>query len=171
MKMRNRLTAAFGLSALGLFSVIGSANAASPAPARPATTGVRISLTTSTTKICLILALNECITSHGGGNQVTVQTSNQAVFHSLNVQGVDAQLENAAGKCLREFADTTVGLATGACDSTNLHETWAVGIDGTRSTLQNLSSGDFMGTFGDSNGLPVFGGPPDTGFFTGWGGA
>lgn len=174
MKIRNWLTAAFGLSALAAFSMLGSAYVApqayaqSLAHARPVTSAVGLSPTTFTSKICLLLAPGECITSHGGGTQVTVQASDQSIFHSLNVVGNELQLEDAGGKCLREFADTTVGLASGGCDSTNLHEYWALAVGGTRSTFQNVASGDFMGTFGDGNGLDVFGGPPESGFFTGW---
>jgi hypothetical protein len=174
MKIRNWLTTAFGLSALGAFSMLASvyvapqAYAQSLSHARPVTSAVGLSSTTFTTKICLLLATSECITSHGGGNRVTIQTSNQAIFHSLNIVGNDVQLEDAGGKCLREFADATVGLAFGGCDSTNLHEYWALAFSGARTTFQNVASGDFMGTFGTNSGLDVFGGPPESGFFTGW---
>jgi hypothetical protein len=173
MRIRKWLTAAFSLSALGAFSMLGiaftapQAYAQSLAPARPVTSTVARSITFPS-KICLTSAPSECITSHGAGNRVTIDTSDVAVFHSLHVEGNDVQLENAAGNCLREFADASVGLASGGCDSTNPHEFWVVGGGGSRTTFENGSSGDFMGTFGTSSGLDVFGGPPETGFFTGW---
>ena len=173
MKVRNWLTAAFGLSALGAFSMLGSvcvapqAYAQSLAHARSVTSAVGLS--SNRFKICLFLATSECITSHGGGNQVTIETSNQAIFHFVDSNANHAQLENAGGKCLREFADTSVGLAFGGCDSTNAHEAWVINTgSNSRTTLKNVASGDFMGTFGTSSGLDVFGGPPQTGFFTGW---
>lgn len=173
MKIRNRLTTALGLSALGAFTIFGSVFTAPQANAQPlaqarSAAPAGITSSTFTSKICLLSEPSECIISHGGGNRVTIDTSNYAIFHSLNVVGNDVQLENAAGRCLREFADASVGLAFGGCDSTNPHEYWALAFSGDRTTFQNGSSGDFMGTFGTSSGLDVFGGPPQSGFFTGW---
>lgn len=174
MKIRNWLTTAFGLSALGAFSMLGSAYMAPQAGAQPlahartVTSAIGLRSATSSTKICLLLAPGECITSHGGGSQVTVETSDQADFHSVSVSGNEVQVEDAGGKCLREFADTSVGLALGGCDSTNLHEWWILASSGDRTTFQNLDSGDFMGTFGDGSGQAVWGGPPESGFDTGW---
>jgi len=161
MKIRNRLAAAFSLSALGAFSMLGSVFMAPQANAQ----SVAISFPS---KICLLSVPSECIISHGGGNRVTIDTSNYAIFRTVNVVSNDVQLQNAGGKCLREFADTSIGLATGGCDSTNPHEYWVVDTSGGRTTFKNGSSGDFMGTFGTNSGTDLFGGPPQSGFFTGW---
>ncbi|HET7018528.1 MAG TPA: hypothetical protein VFI65_31700 [Streptosporangiaceae bacterium] len=173
MKIRNWCTAAFGLSALGVFSVLGSFYAAPQAYAQPPTHSRSAAPAASITfpfpsKICLLSVTNECIVSHGAGNRVTIDTSNYAIFHTLHVESNDVQLENAAGNCLREFADASVGLANGGCDSTNPHEFWVVVTSGSRTTFKNGSSGDFLGTFGTNSGTDVFGGPPESGFFTGW---
>jgi hypothetical protein len=175
MSIRKWLTAAFSLSALGAFSMLGSAFTAPQAYAQPlasarsATSAVGLSRTINfPSKICLLEDPSECITSHGAGNPVDIETSDQAVFHTLNAQGNSTQLENAAGNCLREFADGTVGLANGGCDSTNLHEYWKEGGSGTRETFQNASSNDFMGTFQEITGSPVMAEPAETGLFSGW---
>lgn len=174
MKIRNRFTATFALSALGAFGMLGSAylapqaNAQSLAHARPAISAIGLLDLSSSTKICLTSAPSECLTNHGAGNRVTIDTTNVGEYHSVHVNGNDVQVEDAAGNCLREFADATVGLAFGGCDSTNTHETWTLAGSGDRTTFKNKSSGDFMGTFGTSSGSDVFGGPPESGFFTGW---
>jgi hypothetical protein len=177
MSIRKWLTSAFSLSALGVFSMLGSALTAPqayaqpPASARSAASAAGRSMAIKfPSKICLFEAapLNECITSHGAGNQVDIETSDQAVFHTLNANGNSTQLENAAGNCLREFADGTVGLANGGCDSTNLHEYWKEGGGGTRETFQNASSDDFMGTFQEITGSLVMAEPNETGLFSGW---
>lgn len=176
MKIRNWLTTALGLSALGTFSMLGSvyvapqAYAQSLAHARSVSSASGLLSAASSSKICLVQASSECITSHGGGNRVTIETSNQAVFHGVHVSGNTGQLEDAGGKCLREFADGTVGLAFGGCDSTNSHESWTLAFSGIRATFKNVASGDFLGTFGTGSSDFVFGGPPETGFFTGWSG-
>jgi hypothetical protein len=174
MRIQKWLTSAFTLSALGAFSMLGSAymapqaDAQSLSHARPATSAVGLLDLSSSTQICLTSAPSECLTNHGAGNRITIDTTDVGDYHSVHVNGLEVQLEDSAGNCVREFADTTVGLASGGCDSTNTHETWTLAGSGDRTTFKNKASGDFMGTFGTSSGLDVFGGPPESGFFTGW---
>lgn len=164
--MRYWLTAAVGLSALGLFGVTGSAYAAPSAQARPATAPSGI-LASGGTKICLVQAPSECITSNGAGNEVTVTKSNQAVIHSIEAPG-GIQLENAAGRCLEEASDQEIILVSGGCSQTDPFETWVFAVSSTRDTFQNFATNDYLGTFGDGNNLDVFGDSQQSGFFIGW---
>ncbi|SRR5579871_3798682 len=167
MQIRKRLTAALGLSALGAFGMLGSLSMAPQAYAQGPAHSRSVSF--SSKNICLFEDTLLCLTNHGAGNFVDVEQTNIGIYHTVNVESNDVQIENAAGNCLREFADGTVGLASGGCSSTNPHEFWVeVTANNGRTTFQNGSSGDFMGTFGDSNDDHVFGAPPQSGFFTGW---
>lgn len=170
MKSRKWLTAAFSTLALGAFGTLGSAYTALPASAqtRPAT-----SVASSTFNICSFEPPTSllCIVSNGAGQQVNIAGKDFAVFHVVNTANGYEQVENAGGNCLRAYADGTVGLANGGCDSTVSAEFWKVKTDTStlRSTYESEKyPGEFMGTFGDSDGDFVFIAAPQTGFFSGW---
>lgn len=175
MKTRKLLAAAFGALALGTFSILGGAYTAPHAHAQPlAQTRPVTPSAMSTFDICSYEAIaQECITSHGAGSQVTIESKDFAVFHVVNINpdNGDWQLENAGGNCLRAYADDSVGLALGGCDSTNEAEYWNVQTD------QNLNRTTYdsekyptyyMGAYGDTSGLYVWISQPATGFFAGW---
>jgi hypothetical protein len=173
--IRNLLTAALGALTLGAFSILGGAYTAPHAYAQPLAQARPLTSTAmSTFNICLRDAIaNECIISHGGGNQVTIDTSNFAVFHVVNINpgNGDWQLENAGGHCLRAYADGSVGLAFGGCNSTNTAEYWHVSYDPNlnRTTYESMKYPTYyMGTYGTSSGLGVWIDQPKTGFFAGW---
>jgi hypothetical protein len=172
VKTRKWLIVVFGALTLGTFILSGAymaphAYAQPLAQARPAT-----SANGSTFSICMWEASTECIVSNGGGHQVGVESSNYAVFHIVheNDQTGIEQLANATGKCLRAYADNTVGLALGGCDSSNQAEWWTFSVDpaGRWSYASNKYLGRYMGTYGTGNGASVWDEPPQTGFFWGW---
>lgn len=175
MKTRKWLAVAFGALALGTFSILGSAYTAPHARAQlPAQTRPVTLAAMSTFDICLRDAIaNECIISHGAGNQVTIGTKDFAVFHVVNINPVngDWQLENAGGNCLRAYAAGSVGLAFGGCDNANEAEYWNVSYDPNlnRTTYESEKyPTNYMGTYGTSSGLGVWIDQPKTGFFAGW---
>jgi len=174
VKIRNLLTVAFGVT-LGTFSILGGAYTAPHADAQLlAQTRPVTSAAMSTFKICLRDAIaNECIASHGAGNQVTIETKDVAVFHVVNINPVNGywQLENAGGNCLRAYADLSVGLAFGGCDNANEAEFWNVQTDPNlnRTTYDSAKYPTFyMGTYGNGNGLGVYIDQPHKNFFSGW---
>jgi hypothetical protein len=167
MKTPKRLAAVFGTLALGSFSILGGAVAAPSAQAqtRPATSSVF--------NICSYLATNlECIISNGPGAQVDIAGQDFAVFTKVYTSPDDGdwEIQNAGGNCLRAFADGTVGLANGACDHTVSAEFWKVqtASDGRTTYESEKYPNEYMGADGDEGTLPVYIGPPESGFFTGW---
>ena len=174
MKIRNPLTVAFGIT-LGAFSILGGAYAAPHAHAQPlAQTRPVTSAAMSTFKICLRDSIaNECIASHGAGSQVTIETKDVAVFQVVNINPVngDWQMENAGGNCLRAYADGSVGLAFGGCDSANTAEYWHFKYDPNldRATYESMKYPTYyMGTYGTDSGRGVWIDQPKKGFFAGW---
>ena len=177
MNTRNWLAVAFGALALGIFSILGGAymaphaHAQSLAQARQVTSAARPQSATAPFTICLHDATSECLRSHGGGSQLTIESSDYAVFHIVNSSDGDLiQFEDAGGKCLRSFADGSVGLAFGGCSSSNDDEWWHVDTN-TRTVFYQYNSQGiayFMGTYGTSSGLGVWLDVPHTGFFAGW---
>jgi len=174
VKIRNLLTVAFGIT-LGAFSILGGAYTAPHAHAQPlAQTRPVTSAAMSTFKICLHQPIaNECIASHGAGNQVTVESKDVAVFTLVNINTVngDWQLENAGGNCLRAYADLSVGLAFGGCDNTNTAEYWHFHYDPNldRATYESMKYPTYyMGTYGTGSGQGVYIDQPHKNFFSGW---
>lgn len=147
------------------------AHAQPPAQARPVTSAAGLRPANSTFNICLFTAISVCIRDFGAGNGVEVWSSDYGVYHIANSSsGGQRQYEDAAGNCLRVFADHSVGLAFGGCDSTNDAEWWTRSVDSSgRITLESKKfSGLFMGTNGNTNGYVVFVQRPAPGFFSGW---
>jgi hypothetical protein len=177
VKTRNWLATLFGALALVTFSIVGNAymaphaHAQPLAQARPVTSAAGLRpAQIGYVFICLYENGNECIKSNGGGNQVTIEPTNWAIFHVVNTSGNWEQLQNDAGKCLREYADSSVVMAFGGCDSTNAAEWWYdSNPGGSRTTLLNDKySNNYMGTFGTNSGLGVWAGPQQSGFYVGW---
>jgi hypothetical protein len=181
MNTRNWLAVASGALALGTFSILGGAytaphaHAQSLAQARQVTSAARPRLAVSSAfTICLFDAGSECLRSHGGGSQLTIESSDYAVFHIVN-NGVGnlLQMEDSGGKCLRSYAAGSVGLALGGCSTSTDDEWWNFSTDTQgRSTLFQYgapgTTPQFMGTYGKSSGLGVWMDEPHQGFYAGW---
>lgn len=172
----NRAVLAVAVAAVALMGASGGAATAQAAPAAHAAPALAGATTAQDPfNLCLNLAEGECIKSNGAGSQVTIETSDVADFHVvLTESGTNwEQLENAAGNCLREYADSTVGLAFGGCSSTNDAEWWFDSNPGhqccPRTTLENLKyANNYLGTFGTGNDQGVYAEPQGPGFDAGW---
>jgi hypothetical protein len=168
MNTRNRLAVAFGALALGTFSILGGAYMAPQAHAQPPAQARQVTspasarlLLASTFTICLLDASSECLRSHGGDSQLTIESSDYAVFHWVNIGVGQYQLEDAGGKCLRSYADGSVGLAFGGCSTSTDAEWWYFYTDGQgRSTFWQYGAPgtqpQYMGTYGKGSGLGVW---------------
>ena len=179
MNTRNRLAVAFGALALGTFSIFGGAymaphaHAQSLAQARQVTSAAGPQSAADPFTICLLDASSECLRSHGGGSQLTIESSDYAVFHWVNIGVGQNQLEDAGGKCLRSYADGSVGLAFGGCSTSNDEEWWYFYTDAQgRSTFWQYGAPgtqpQYMGTYGKGSGLGVWIDEPHQGFYAGW---
>jgi hypothetical protein len=182
VKTRKWLAAAFGALALGAFSILGNVYMALPAHAQPlaqarqVTSAARAQSALNTFEICTWLDHSECLRSHGGGSQLTIESSDYASFHFVNTgeTGSKVQLEDTGGKCLRSFADGSVGLATGGCSTSNDEEEWNydANTQGRSIFFQYQPPGTpgplYMGTYGTSSGLGVWMDVPRQGFDSGW---
>jgi len=179
MHTRNSLAVAFGALALGTFSILGGAYTAPHAHAQPLAQSRQVTAAgaqqSSGFTMCLFDAQGQCIRSHGGGSQVTIESSNYAVFHISNFVGGagQVQVEDAGGKCLRSYAAGSVGLAFGGCSSSNDEEWWYYSTDtqGRTTWWQYGAPGttpQFIGTYGTSSGLGVWMDVPHSGFYSGW---
>jgi hypothetical protein len=180
MNTRNWLVMAFGALALATFSIFGGASMAPYAHAQPlaqarqVTSAPGLQSAADPFKICLFEDRSECLRSHGADAQLTIESSDYAVFHWVNNLQGQMQAEDAGGKCLRSYADGSVGLAFGGCSSSNDDEWWVVNIDDTtlRTTFQQFGAPGttpvFIGTYGESSGLGVWMDVPHQGFFSGW---
>jgi hypothetical protein len=181
VKNRKWLAAAFGALALGAFSILGNVYMASPAHAQPlpqarqVTSAARAQSAVNTFEICTWNDHSECLRSHGGGSQLTIDSSDYASFHFVNPTSGLVQLEDTGGKCLRSFADGSVGLATDGCVRSNDEEEWNKNTEPSGRTTffqyqpPGTPSPQFMGVYGTpSNGLGVWMDVPRQGFDAGW---
>jgi hypothetical protein len=180
LKTRKWLAAAFGALALGAFSILGNiymaphAYAQPLAQARQVTLAARAQSALNTFEICTWLDHSECLRSHGGGSQLTIESSDYASFYFFNNGGGGVQLEDTGGKCLRSFAAGSVGLATDGCSSSNDEEWWIKNTDAQGRTTffqyepPGTPSPQFMGTYGTSSSRGVWMDVPHQGFDAGW---
>jgi hypothetical protein len=172
MNTRHWLAVVFGALALATFSILG-AYTAPHAQAQPLAQARQMTSASSTFTICLYVATSKCLRSHGGGSQLTIESSDYAVFHFVNIGVGQEQMENAGGKCLRSYADGSVGLAFGACSSSTDKEWWYTYTDAQgRSTFWQYgppgTQPQYLGTYGTSSGLGVWIDEPHQGFYSGW---
>jgi hypothetical protein len=168
-KIRRRMFAM--ATAVAAFSGIGTVVAPSPAQAATPDPGTAVSaaLSAAPFHICLANAGNLCLASNGAGNQVTIQSSDYAVFHTTASRVVNGtgqfQFENAAGSCLRAGDNNVVKFQGGGCDSTFENDWWGFGAS---DNLVSAGRGQEMYTRGDQAGRDVWWGPFQSGQWFQW---
>lgn len=142
------IASALGITGLGAGATMAHAASSDPGTAISAAQTV-------TFRICLLNASSLCLASNGAGNQVTIKSSDYAVFHFAANHGGEYQLENAAGNCLRAGDGNVVKLQNGPCVSTFANDSWKTGP---RSQYQVVSVGrdQEMYTKGDQDGRDVW---------------
>jgi hypothetical protein len=107
-------------------------------------------------QICLVNGSQDCITSSGVGNQLTLAQyafGKHWKIHCLNSSGTIVQLSNTSyTQCMRARTDNSVEIDGAACSSSDGRETWHLVVNSTQTgfTLQNEGSGGFLITTNDN---------------------
>lgn len=152
--MRHRIV----MLAMALMVVLGTGVAVATGPAQ-ASQGPRLLLYTS---------VNRCIVAQGAGNQVAIKdpAGNYCARFTFIYIGMNFELQDGNGNCLRANSASQVKIENGGCNSTDLNEQWySYNCNAFSCNYVNVGRNAYLKTNGTSSGDLVYVGLMPGGYF------